>query len=60
MRGKPRPVRRVQIFRPRDNDRELLERAREIVKLAKKFFAESDPSILLGSWYKREPPSESQ
>jgi hypothetical protein len=56
--GNPARCAESKFFRPRDNDRELLERAREIVKLAKKFFAESDPSILLG--YKREPPSESQ
>ena len=56
---KPRPVPRVQICRPSEYDRELVERAREVVKLAKKVLAESDPSILLG-WHRPEPPSESQ
>jgi hypothetical protein len=59
MPEKPRPVLRVQIFRPRDYDREQIERTREVIKFAKKVLAESDPSTLLG-WYKPEPLSESQ
>jgi hypothetical protein len=57
MPEKPRPTSRLQIFRPSDYDRELVERAREVIKLAKQVLAESDPSILLG-WHKPEPPSE--
>jgi hypothetical protein len=52
-------VPRAQIFRPRDHDREQVERAREVISLAKKVLAESDPSVLLGGLYKPEPPSES-
>jgi hypothetical protein len=52
-------VPRAQIFRPRDHDREQLERAREVISFAKKVLAESDPSVLLGGFYKPEPPSES-
>ena len=59
MPEKTRPMPRVQIFRPRDHDREQVERAREVIRFAKKLLAESDPSIRLGSWYKPEPPSES-
>jgi hypothetical protein len=58
MPEKPRSVHQVHIFRPRDYDRELAEHAREAIKLAKRVLAESDPSILLGGWYKPEPPSE--
>jgi hypothetical protein len=60
MPEKPRPVSRVQIFRGSDYDREEIERGRGVIKLAKKVLAESDPSILLGGWYKPEPPSDSQ
>ncbi len=59
MPEKTRPMPRAQVFRPRDHDREQMERAREVIRFAKKLLAESDPSILLGSWYKPEPPSES-
>jgi hypothetical protein len=52
-------VPRAQIFRPRDHDREQVERAREVISFAKKVLAESDPSVLLGGFYKPEPPSES-
>jgi hypothetical protein len=58
MPKKPRPV--VQIFHPGQYDREVIERSREAIKLSKKVLAESDPSALLGEWYKSEPPSESQ
>jgi hypothetical protein len=51
-------VARIQIFRPSEYDRELVERAREVVKLAKKVLTESDPSIL-SRWPRPEPPSES-
>jgi len=59
MPEKPRSTSRLQIFRPRDYDCEQIERAREVIKFAKKVLAESDPSILLG-WHKPEPPSERQ
>lgn len=59
MPEKLRPAPRVQIFYPSEHDRELVERAREVVKLAKKVLADSDPSILL-RWHRPEPPSESQ
>jgi hypothetical protein len=50
-----------KIFRPDDDyDREEIERVREFINLGKKVLAESDPSILLGVWYKPEPPSDSQ
>jgi hypothetical protein len=60
MPERPRPAPRVLIFRPGDYDREQIARARNVIKLAKKVLAESDPSILLGDWYKPEPRSESQ
>jgi hypothetical protein len=60
MPKKPRPVSRVQIFHGSDYDREEIERAREVINLAIKVLAESDPSILLGVWYKPEQPSDSQ
>jgi len=60
MLKKPRSVSRVQIFHGGDCDREEIERAREVINLAIKVLAGSDPSILLGDWYKPEPPSESQ
>ena len=59
MSEKPRSIPRIQIFHPGDYDRQQIERAREVIKFAKKVLAESDPSILLGR-YKPEPPSESQ
>ena len=34
--------------------------ARKLINFAKKVLAESDPTILLGGWYKPEPPAESQ
>jgi hypothetical protein len=37
----------IRIFRPGDYDREQIERARDLIKLAKQVLAESDPSILL-------------
>lgn len=43
----PRPPHQVQIFRPSEFDRELIERAREVVQFAKKVLAESDPTVLL-------------
>jgi len=58
MPEKPRPVPKVQIFRPRDYDRDEIERAREVIRFAKKVLAESDPSILVR--HKADPPSESQ
>jgi hypothetical protein len=60
MPEKPRPTPRVQIFHPGDYDREQIARARNLIKLAKKILAESDPSTLLGDWYKPEPRSERQ
>jgi hypothetical protein len=60
MPEKPRPVSRVQIFHGSDYDREEIERARDIINLATKVLAESDPSVLLGRWYKPEPPSDIQ
>ena len=59
MPEKPRPVSRLQIFRPDAYDRYQVERARELIKFAKKLLAESDPSVLY-RWRKPEPPSESQ
>jgi hypothetical protein len=59
MPEKARPMPRVQVFRPRDYDREQIECARQVIKFAKEVLAESDPSILLG-WYKPEPPSDRQ
>ena len=59
MPEKPRPVSRPQIFRPAAYDRYQVERARELIKFAKKLLAESDPSVLF-HWHKPEPPSESQ
>ncbi len=59
MPEKPRPTSRLQVFRPRDYDYEQIERAREVIKFAKKVLAEPDPFILSG-WQKREPPSECQ
>jgi len=59
MPEKPRPVLQVQIFRPSEHDRELVERAWEVVKLAKKVLADSDPSILL-RLHRPDPPSENQ
>jgi len=53
----PRPTSQIQIFRPRDHDHEQIERAREVIKFAKKVLAESDPAARLG-WPKPEPPSE--
>lgn len=49
---------RIQISRPGDYDREQVERAREVIELARKVLKESDPSILLGGWYRREPHSK--
>lgn len=54
-----RPTLRVRIFRPSKYDREQIVRAREVINFAKKILAESDPSILLGGWYKSEPPTVS-
>ncbi|MBR0706277.1 hypothetical protein [Bradyrhizobium sp. CCBAU 45389] len=54
----PRPVRRFQISRSSEYDRGLVERAREVFKLAKKVLAEFNPSILLRRSTK--PPSEGQ
>lgn len=48
MPEKPRPAPQVTIFRPRDYDRDEIERAREVIRFAKKVLAESDPAILLG------------
>ena len=59
MPEKLRPVPQVPIFRPRDYDRDEIERARKVIKFAKKVLAESDPSILLGR-HKADPPSASQ
>jgi len=59
MPEKPRQAPKVQIFRPRDYDRDEIERAREVIRFAKKVLAESDPSILLGR-HKVDPPSASQ
>ena len=59
MPEKPRLAPKVQIFRPRDFDRDQIERAREVIRFAKKVLAESDPSILLGR-RQAAPPSESQ
>jgi hypothetical protein len=56
MPEKPRPAPQVPIFRPRDYDRDELERARAVIKFAKKVLAESDPSNLLGR-YKADPAS---
>ena len=49
-----------QDFRPGNYDRKQMERARDVIRLARKVLAESDPSILLGGYYKPEQPSESQ
>jgi hypothetical protein len=57
MPEKRHAVSRFQIFRPRDY-REELERAREVIKFAKKVLAESDPSILLGRHTPVPPDSE--
>ena len=43
----PRPTAQMQIYRPSEFDRELIERAREVVQFAKKVLAESDPTVLL-------------
>jgi hypothetical protein len=51
---------RVQIFRPSDYDRELLERAREVIKFARKVLAESDPSALPGCASPNHPRSASK
>lgn len=56
MPEKPRPAAQVPIFRPRDYDRDQIERAREVIRFAKKILAESDPAILLGP-RKTEPAS---
>jgi hypothetical protein len=42
------PLSTPPVFRPRDYDREQLVRAREVIDLARKILAESDPSNLLG------------
>jgi len=47
---------RVQIYRPSKYDRDEIERAREVIRFAKKVLAESDPSILLGR-HKADPAS---
>ena len=60
MSEKPHSVPQIRIFHPDDYDRPQIERAREVIEFAKTVLAESDPSILLGRWYKPEPPSESQ
>jgi hypothetical protein len=60
MPEKARPVPQVEIFRVGDYDREEKERAREVINLARKILAESDPSVLLGGWYKPKPASEGQ
>jgi hypothetical protein len=68
MPEKPRPTTpKFPIFRPRDYDRYEIERAREVIRFAKKVLAESDPSILLArqkadrpSGGQSDPPSESQ
>jgi hypothetical protein len=54
-----KPYPRVRIFHPSDYDRYQIERARELIKFAKKVLAESDPSILL-RWHMPEPPSQSR
>jgi len=59
MPEKLRPAPKIPIFRPRDYDRYEIERAREVIRFAKKVLAESDPSILLGR-RKADPPSASQ
>lgn len=59
MPEKPRPAPKVQIFRPCDYDRDEIERAREVIRFARKVLAESDPSVLLGR-HKAAPPSESE
>ncbi len=62
----PRPVPQVPIYRPRDYDRDEIERAREVIRFAKKVLAESDPAILLGRYEadpassQSDPSSESQ
>jgi len=56
MSEKPRPMHRVQIFRPSDYDRKQIECARELIKTAKQVLAESDLSILL-RWQMPERPS---
>jgi hypothetical protein len=48
---------RSAIFRPRDYDREQIERAREVIDFAKQVLAESDPLVLLGR-HKADPPSK--
>jgi len=57
MPEKSRTAPKVQIFRPCDYDRDEIERAREVIRFAKKVLAESDPSILLER-RKVNPPSE--
>jgi len=53
----PRPLHGVQIVRPLKQDREQIERAREIINFAKTLLANSDPSVLF-RWHKPEPPSD--
>ena len=47
----------IRIFRPGDYEREQIERARDLIKLAKQVLAESDPSILL-RWQIPKPRSD--
>jgi hypothetical protein len=67
MPEKPRLAPKVLIFQPRDYDRDQIEHARRVIRLARKLLAESDPSILLGRYWvtppsegQDDPPSESQ
>jgi hypothetical protein len=58
MPEKPR-LPRAQVYHTGDYDHEQIERAREVVRFARKVLAESDPSILL-RWRTREAPSDGQ
>jgi hypothetical protein len=57
MPEKPRPPLKLQIFRPHEYDREVIARAREVIDLARKVLAESDPHVLMGR-RRAEPPSK--
>lgn len=59
MPEKPCLAPKVQIFRPRDYDRDVIQHTRELIRFAKQVLIESDPAILLG-WHKAHPSSENQ
>jgi len=55
MPEKPR-LPRAQVYHTGDDDHEQIERAREVVKFARKVLAESDPSFCFAGARAKHPP----